>query len=288
MNLQFDYAPVRPPTEAYLDRLAAARWREQVIPATSWGSPGMRILNLEGIGGLEIGVISAMVLPVVQGIASGAYGRNFAFGILTSDEPVTQWITAVSAASHAPIFLSASTVQTPRAIRPVGTLTATEASTLDTVIALGGAATAAQLAAQQQLEAAAANNRLTALERKGFLIRYARNRRDGDLFVDPGTRAQSVESASQPGQVAQVAEIELPAEVAASVQALAVQQGRSPNVVLAEAWRMYLESHIDELNAAVAVARLELDQADASPEGHIDEPALDAWADAAAARMRDE
>lgn len=108
-----------------------------------------------------------------------------------------------------------------------------------------------------------------------------------DLFVDPGTRAQSVESAPRPGQVAQVAEVELPAEVAASVQALAVQQGRSPNAVLAEAWRMYLESHIDELNAAVAVARLELDQADASPEGHSDEPELDAWAAAAAAAMRD-
>lgn len=286
MYLSFDYAPVRPPTEAYVDRLAAERWREQVIPATSWGSPGMRIINLEGIRGLEIGAISEMVLPVVQGIASGTYGRNFAFGVITSDEPVVQWITAVAGANRAPVFLSASTAEAPRAIRPAGTLTATEGSTLDTVIALGGATTAAQLAIVEHLEAAAANNRLVALERKGFLIRYARNRRDGDLFVDPGTRAQSVESTPQ--RLGYVADVELPVEVEASIRALAAQQGRNPSDVLAEAWRMYFERHIGDLNAAVAMARVGLDTPDASlPEG-TDEAELDTWAEAAAARMRDE
>ena len=286
MELSFDYTPVRPPTEAYVDRQAAERWREQVIPATSWASPGMRIINFEGIRGLEIGAVSEMVLPVVQGIASGAFGPNFSFGVITSDEPLVQWIMAVAGANRAPVFLAASTTQALRAIRPAGTLTATEGSTLDSVIASGGATTAAQLAIQEHLEAAAANNRLAALERKRFLIRYARNRRDGDLFVDPGTRAQSVESIQQP--LGDVADVELPAEVAASIFALATQQGRNPSDVLAEAWRMYFESHIGDLNAAVAMARVGLDTPDTSvPEG-TDAAELDTWAEAAAARMRDE
>jgi hypothetical protein len=283
VDLRFDIAPVKPPTGTYADRMAAARWREEVFPATSWASPGMRILNLEGVGGLEIGVISEYVLPVVEGMAAGAYGRNFAFGVVTSDEPVAQWVAAVAAAHRAPVFLSASSTRALRAIRPAGALTATEAATLDAVIALAGAVTAAQLATEKRLEPAAAHNRLTALVDKGFLFRYARNRRDGDLFVDPGTRARSVESAPQPLDEASV---DLPAEVAASVRSFAAEQGRSPNDVLSEAWRAYFDRHIGELNAAVAAARVTLDEGSASSEEEPEESALDAWADAAAARLR--
>jgi hypothetical protein len=286
VDLQFDYAPVRPPTGAYADRTAAASWRQQVFPATSWDSPGMRILILEGVGGLEIGVITEFVLPVVEGIARGAYGHNFAFGVVTSDEPVAQWVTAVAASNRAPIFLSGSSTQTPRAIRPPGALTATEADTLDAVIALGGSATSAHLAAEKQLEAAAAHNRLTALVEKGYLIRYPRSRRDGDLFVDPGTRAHSVESAPQRREL--VAEVELPAEVAASVKSFAAEQGRSPNAVLADAWRAYFESHIGVLNAGVASARVALDAGNRSPDQEPSGSELDQWADAAATRLRGE
>jgi len=286
VDQQFDYAPVRPPTGAFTDREAAARWREEVIPATSRATPGMRMLILEGLGGLEIGVVTQFVVPVVEGMAAGAYGHNFAFGVVTSDEPVAHWVAAVAAAHRAPVFLSASSTQTPRAIRPAGTLTSTEAATLDAVITRGGAVTAAQLATEERLEPAAAHNRLTALVDKGFLIRYARNRRDGDLFVDPGTRARSVESAPQ--QLEQVAVGGLPAEVAASVRSFAAQQGRSPNDVLAEAWRAYFESHIGELNAAVAAARVALDEDTAESDEEPEESALNAWADAAAARLRNE
>lgn len=286
MDLRFDYAPVKPPTGTYADRTAAARWREEVVPATSWASPGMRILNLEGVGGLEIGVITEFVLPVVEAMAAGAYGHNFAFGVVTSDEPVAHWLAAVAAAHRAPLFLSASSTQTPRALRPAGALTATEGATLDAVIALGGALTAAQLATEERLEPAAAHNRLTALVDKGFLIRYARNRRDGDLFVDPGTRANLVESAPQ--RLEQMAAVDLPAEVAASVRSFAAAQGRSPNDVLGEAWRAYFESHIGELNAAVAAARVALDDGSASSAEELEESALDARAEAAAARLRGE
>lgn len=246
----------------------------------------MRILNLEGVGGLEIGVITEFVLPVVEAMAAGSYGHNFAFGVVTSDEPVAHWLAAVAAAHRAPVFLSASSTQTPRAIRPAGALTATEAATLDAVIAMGGALTAAQLATEERLEPAAAHNRLTALVDKGFLIRYARNRREGDLFVDPGTRASFVEAT--PHRLEQVGAVGLPAEVAASVMAFATAQGRPPNDVLADAWRDYFESHIDELNAAVAAARATLDEGSASSEEEPQDSALDAWADASAARLRGE
>lgn len=282
--MSFDYAPVRPPTEAYGDRDAAARWRDEVIPATSWMGPAMRVINLEGIR-LEFGVISALVQPIVHGMASGAFGKNFSFGVVTSDKPVADWINDLAAANHAPVFLSGTGADTLRAVRPSGTLTPTEEATLDAVIAMGGGTTAARLAAEQHLEPAAASNRLTTLERKGFLIRYTRNRREGDLFVDPGSRARWA-GASEPAATAIIG-LELPVEVEASIRALAAEQGRSPRELLADAWRAYFESHMTELNTAVAEAHRQL-QVSGSGSGEVDEPDVAAWADAAAARMRDE
>lgn len=284
MTVTWDYARIRPPTEAYTDRVAAAIWRESVMPGTAWRGPAMRTLILEGMGALDLGAATEMFLPVMRGLASRAYGDQFAFAVVTPNQDLVQFIHALAADHEAPVFLASSIYETPRALRPAGALTSAEAETLDTVIALGGSTTAADLADKRGLEPAAANNRLASLARKGFLLRYSRNRREGDLYVDPGTRSAAVEFESTSPAQHHAGELQVPAEVEETLRALAEETNRSPGELLAEAWRTYFDSHLDELKAGVRAARRQLDEPRATEESV--EPEISDWAEAAAARLR--
>ena len=68
---------------------------------------------------------------------------------------------------------------------PIGSLTSTEISTLDTVVMLGGHVTASALAETAGIRPSAATNRLVNLDREGYLLRQPRGRRDGDLYIEP-------------------------------------------------------------------------------------------------------
>lgn len=285
MTASWDYARIRPPTEAYTDRVAAATWRESVMPGTAWPGPAMRTLILEGIGALDLGAATEMFLPVMRGLASRAYGDQFAFAVVTPNQDVTQFLHALAADHDAPVFLASSIHETPRALRPAGTLTSAEAETLDTLISLGGSTTAAALAEKRGLEPAAANNRLASLARKGFLLRYSRNRREGDLYVDPGTRSAAVSFDTTNYPPHRAGELQLPAEVEETLRALAEETNRSPGELLAEAWRTYFDSHLDELKADVRAARRQIDEPSENAAESV-EPEISDWAEAAAARLR--
>ncbi len=271
--------PVRPSLAALSDRVAAARFRDETFPATSWTEPSMVLLNLGGATSLTLAAITELLAPILRGLASRSYG-NLAVGIVSEDQPVTLWLESMVARYKAPVFLAASTSDRLRPVTPTGTLSSTESATLDTIMGLGGAATAAQLATFAHLEAAAASNRLNALERRGYLWRVSRSRREGDVYVEPGTRVfQSGEPAASIDEEPSLA---LPPSVQASLAAMAKQVGRDAGDLLADAWRAYLKSHPDLLNARIAEARAHLSHEEASD----DDPELAAWAAAAAKRAR--
>jgi hypothetical protein len=282
LDLKFDYAPLNPPTQAYTDPKAAAEWRAAVLPATAWDGPAMRMLNLEGVGdhlGLHAG--SELVGRVVEGLAAGSYGKAFWFGVVSASAPVQEYATALAEHYGTTIYFASTFDTTPHAIRP-SSITVTEHKTLDAVLSLGGRLTAAELAVHQDLEPAAATNRLSTLERKGFLVRYSRSRRDGDVFADPGTLARETEARIAIEE--QFGALGLPDEIISSLRALATTNGRSPSELLADAWRAYLREHRESLNASVEMAQAALAAPD-TVEGP--DESLERWADAAAARLRE-
>lgn len=280
---RIDVTTIRPPQEAFTDRDAAARFREATFPSTSWTNPSMRLLNLGGATGMTLGAITELLAPVIRGLAARSYG-NLAVGVISSDGPVEVWLESMVAEFKAPVFLAASMADSPRALRPAGALSATEASTLDIVIDLGGAMTAAQLASAAGLEAGAASNRLNTLERRGYLLRVSRSRREGDLYLEPGTRAVSpiattMTPAAEPADEATLA---VPASVHKSLAAVAERVGRDPEELLAEAWHAYLLNHMADFNADIGAAREVLRHS--APDQ--DDAELAAWAAAAAERAR--
>jgi hypothetical protein len=274
-----NYAPIRPPTEAYRDRVAAAAWREKELPATIWSEPSMRIVNLEGAYWFELGALSEIILPVVAGIRAGSYGK-FALGIATTDEPVVSWVRAVAAETGAPLFLTRSVGERPQAVRVSSALTPAEADTLDAVLSAGGTATAADVARTRDFDQTAASNRLANLEKKRFLFRVARTRPQADLFVDPASTAGP---SLQPALEIRSAEVNIPDEIREAVFALSAQLGRDPSDLLAEAWKAYFVEHRDELNDDIRKAQERLKR-DVEDEG--DTEGLDQWAIDAASRIR--
>lgn len=276
-EVRVDYARVRPPVAALSNRDAAADFRDSVFPATAWSNPAMRVINLGGITNLTLGAITELLAPVIRGLASRSYG-NLAIGVITSDEPVVIWLGSMAAEFRAPVFLAATVDDAPRALRPAGALTQVDSSTLDHLISEGGATTASELARTSGLEAAAASNRLANLERKGYVWRLPRSRREGDLYVDPGTRWASTPTAIAAGTTSEQNE-----GWRASVTDAAAATGRDPDELLAEAWQAYLSAHMEGFNAKVATAARRLEQP--APSG--DEDDLARWAAAAAQRMRD-
>jgi hypothetical protein len=180
----------------------------------------------------------------------------------------------------APVFLAASVIDAPRALRSAGALTPTDNSALDALINGGGSTTASDYASNSGIEAAAASNRLASLERKGFVFRISRSRRDGDLFIDPGTHwANPVKS------IAAGSDAEAGSAWRVSVVDAAAAIGRDPDELLAEAWYAYLKSNMGSLNAKVVEARRTLEAGEGNT--NEDENAVAKWAAAAAQRMRD-
>jgi DNA-binding transcriptional ArsR family regulator len=282
LDLKFDYAPLNPPTQAYSDPKAAAAWRAAVLPATAWQGPAMRVLNLEPVGdnlGLQAG--SELLGRVMEGLAAGSYGKAFWFGVVSASAPVEEYVEALAERYGTTVYFASTLESTPHAIRP-SSMTITESKTLDAVLSLGGRLTAAELAANQDLEPAAATNRLSTLERKGLLVRYGRSRREGDVYADPGTLAR--ESDLRSAIEERFGALGLPDEVMSSLRELATANGRSPNELLADAWRAYLREHREALNASVEAARPDRAGPDAIGTPDV---LTEQWAEAAAARLRE-
>jgi hypothetical protein len=242
-----DVAPLRPTAGTFHDRRAAAACRDYYFPQTVAETPRVRFLNLEGAF-VEIGALQEMLLPVCQGIRAGLYGK-LAVGVITSDEPVADFVSFLAKEHHVPLFVSNSVEAFSRNARPVGDLTQAEFETFDMVCGLGGVVTGAGLAEATGLEPAAAGNRLANVEKKGYVFRISRSRRAGDLFMAPCIEprpAVAGEAGSEPSD-SEFSEHYIPAEIRDSVVALAERQGLTPEEVVAQAWSEYFARHREEL-----------------------------------------
>lgn len=236
--------PVRPTASVFANRKAAAEFRDSQFPPTVADRPRVQFLNLEGAFA-ETGVLQELILPVAQGIRAGAYG-NFSFGVISSDPSVTAFVSFLAKEYQVPLFISDSVRGFARSPRPVGDMTPGELDTFDVVCRLGEA-TGASLAAEMGLEPAAANNRLSNIERKGYVFRLSRSRREGDLFLAPCADFETTSSSSEVVTTAQTGDLEIPSDIRESVSALATKEGVPPEELLARAWRDYFAQHGAEL-----------------------------------------
>jgi len=239
-----DIGPLRPTAGAFHDRRAAAACRDHYFPQTVAETPRVRFLNLEGAF-VEIGALQEMLLPVCQGIRAGIYGK-LAIGVITSDESVANFVSYLAKEYHVPLFVSNSIEEFSRHARPVGDLTQAEVETFDVVSSLGGMVTSAGLAEATGLEPAAAGNRLANVEKKGYVFRISRSRREGDLFMAPNIEPHPA-APPQTAEAPSDSEFYIPAEIRDSVAALAERQGLTPEEVVAQAWSEYFARHRKEL-----------------------------------------
>ena len=144
--------------------------------------PQVLVIDLAGIAFTPL-TLQELILPLAQRIRGGEYG-TVRLVISTTDPAVSNFIRYMAQAHQLPLYLS----QSPLDLRegtPVGALTRTERSTLNTINVLGGQVTAASLAATEGIRPSAATNRLVNLDREGYLVRQPRGRREGDLYVEP-------------------------------------------------------------------------------------------------------
>lgn len=279
-NVGVDYALVRPPTVAYRERDEAAAWREMEFPATVSKGCKIRLLNLHGAFP-EIGALEELILPIGQGIKSGAFGQLM-LGIISSDEPVIHYIESIAEKHGVPLFVSHPGEDPLESSSPVGNLTASELSTLEAVQELGGRVTSSELAKALDLELAAAGNRLAKIEKKGYLLRISRSPREGDLYFDP-RQALNIPLPTNRTDVTGY----IPLEIREALTLLAEKQGRSPYEVLGEVWSDFIRQNKEELGQDfVRIGKL-FDSGDT--KGLEDQLATDAdeWAEKAATAWDD-
>ncbi|MDQ3380869.1 MAG: MarR family transcriptional regulator [Actinomycetota bacterium] len=237
-----DVATVRPGTAAYADRHQAAMFRENTFQPTAGDAMRLRVLNLEG-GFFELGVMDEMLMPVARGIPNGSYG-DMSLVVVTSDDTVADYVRYIASRNQAPLWLSDSLHDFADRAQPAGSLTEAERDTLREVQQIGAGVTAAGLAEALGIEPNAAANRLANLERKGYVFRHERSKRDGDLFVIPiQVKAPSRIDAALP------VSFEIPLEIRNEVVHLAANQGMTPLQLVTDAWRAYAEQNAQAMRA---------------------------------------
>ena len=165
------------------DREDAAYIRDSLAARLSpIDDPQVLVLDLAG-GAFTPSALQELILPLAQRIRGGEHG-TVRLIISTTDPGVRDFIRYMAQAHRLPLYLSASPFDLEEGT-PVGDLTETERSTLDTIIVLGGQVTASSLAAREGINPSAATNRLVNLDRQGYLVRQPRGRREGDVYIEP-------------------------------------------------------------------------------------------------------
>lgn len=165
------------------DRKVAALIRDRLAAKLNLSDgPKVLVLDLAGIT-FTPSTLQELILPLAQRIRGGEYGM-VCLVISTIDAGVSDFIRYMAQAHQLPLYLSHSPFDL-RDGTPVGALTRTEISTLNTINVLGGQVTASSLAAKEGIKPSAAANRLVNLDREGYLVRQPRWRREGDLYIEP-------------------------------------------------------------------------------------------------------
>ena len=165
------------------DREIAANIRDGLAAEiNSFDDPQFLVLDLAG-SAFTPAALQELILPLAQRIRGGEYGTVRLF-ISTPDPGVADFIRYMAQAHQLPLYISSSPFHLEEGA-PVGDLTRTERSTLDTIVILGGRVTASTLAATEGIKPSAATNRLVNLDRGGYLVRQPRGRRAGDVYIEP-------------------------------------------------------------------------------------------------------
>lgn len=163
---------------------------QKELPDTPSVTPGLAILDLSGKQ-FTPASLRELIGSLGQRIRGGVYG-DLKLVLVVTDDATREFIALLSREYGWPMYVARSTDPGDvEEAEPLGDLTAAELETLSEVRNLGGKATVANLAAVLDLEPSAATNRLVNIERKGYLHRFKRPRRVGDLFVDPTTRREA-------------------------------------------------------------------------------------------------
>ena len=176
-----DAAPTA--TLVLTDPEIAASTRDRLaMQLNRFDDPQILVLDLAGIT-LTPSTMQELVLPLAQRIRGGEYG-TVRLVISTPDPGVADFLRYMAQVHRLPLYLCRSPFDL-REATPIGSLTSTESSTLDTIIMLGGQVTASRLAETEGLRPSAAINRLVNLDREGYLVRQPRGRREGDIYIEP-------------------------------------------------------------------------------------------------------
>ena len=165
------------------DQRAAALTRDHLATKLNPSDdPQILVLDLAGIA-FTPAALQELILPLAQRIRGGEHG-TVRLIISTTDPGVSDFIRYMAQTHQLPLYLSHSPFDLQEGT-PVGALTETERSTLDTIKELGGHVTASELAVKEEIRPSAATNRLVNLDREGYLVRHQRGRREGDLYIEP-------------------------------------------------------------------------------------------------------
>ena len=172
------------------DRKVAASIRERIAAQINlFDAPQVLVIDLGG-SAFTPSALQELILPLAQRIRGGEYG-TVRLVIRTDDPGVGDFIRYVAQAHQLPLYLSDSLSNLLWEGTPAGNLTSTERGTLDTIVELGGRVTASRLADAESIRPSAATNRLANLDRSGYLIRQARGRREGDVYIEPRSSTAS-------------------------------------------------------------------------------------------------
>jgi hypothetical protein len=249
LEKRVEYRPSRPPTAVYPDRRQVAEYRDREFPPTATHWARVFCINLEGAF-FSPGALKEMLLPVGQAIREGAYGAA-ALVVVTSDDGTIEFLEALAEKHALPIFLSPSPDAPLSDARPIGALTTAEMRTYGLIRNAGGEVTSSRIADLEGIEVNAAGNRAAALNKKGYIYRESRSRREGDAFVDLISAAEQscVAAASSADMVPAAENLRIPESVRESVERVASSQGSAPEEVLVRAWNEYVEKHKNVLNA---------------------------------------
>lgn len=241
-DLHVGIRPWRPPTAVYPDRQEIARSRAADYPATTGPLPRVYLLNLEG-GFFAVGALKDLIVPLAQDIGAGKHG-DVVLIIATSDDATVDFLEGIATQYGLSFFILASPTAPLSEARPVGRITSAEAEALDILRSAGGSATSGTVADAAGIELNAAVNRLRGVTQKGYAVRVARPRSEGDVFYDLRV-AVDRQLGSPPAERA----MQLPGELEASVRRLAAIEGKEPGELLLAAWHEFVEGHRDTLAA---------------------------------------
>jgi hypothetical protein len=125
-----------------------------------------------------------IIVPIGQQLRGGVHGSHTSVVIRTAREALSEIIGLLAQAYDFPMYVTHDPDDVWGAW-PTGDVTTSEVETLNQLRSLGGRASAAELAGSLGIAANAANNRLAGLERKGYIFRQHRGRREGDEYLDP-------------------------------------------------------------------------------------------------------